>query len=543
MLLLYLFASVTTAAYYMGDTLDYSSSIVAHLEGRDFMFWEFGHVLWRPLGLAVFRVSSPITHWCVGPDAQTRATLVLITLSWLGGLLSVLSLHGILTRICRKKWPVIVTMVGFVFAQTFLNYFHAGISYISGLSLVLVSMYLLVSRSAENEPTWQTGLLAGAALAGGILVWLPYVLAAPATIASPMFFGGWDKRRFLLSLRAALFSGIFCGVVYLAVMAHIGIHNVTDLHAWLDKTSRGGGTLEGGTSRMIFGFARSFINMGNDGMLFKRYLIHDAFNPVSVFDLVRLSLWKLLTFYLFLFVILLSLVSSPAGRRVLALSIVNGLPVIAFAIYWQGGDPERYLPLYPLFFIAIAWSLDNERVKRFFKYLLIAFIMVMLITNTVAMARPRLDQKQETSAARIRPLVPLLKPNSWIFTANWHDDLVNFSRSFPFNPINQNRDIRVGALITPTEPEVAHWQQDFSERAQSIWEKGGEVWISKRLLSPRPRADWNWVEGDDPRVSWNDLYRYSSQLELGKAAGGDDGFVLLLPSERNRSYMQEAGKK
>ena len=89
----------------------------------------------------------------------------------------------------------------------------------------------------------------------------------------------------------------------------------------------------------------------------------------------------------------------------------------------------------------------------------------------------------------------------------------------------------------PGEPEVDHWQQALDSQVESIWARGGDVWLSRRLLSPRPRSDWNWVEGDDPRVSWNDLYRYASKLELGPSVGGDDGFVLLLPTEQNRRYM------
>jgi hypothetical protein len=136
----------------------------------------------------------------------------------------------------------------------------------------------------------------------------------------------------------------------------------------------------------------------------------------------------------------------------------------------------------------------------------------------------------------------MLKPGSWILTANWQDDLVNFNRSFPLNPINRNNDLRIGSLISPGEPEVAHWQQALDSQVESAWARGGDVWISRRFLSPRPRSDWNWVEGDDPRVSWNDLYRYASKLELGQSVGGDDGFVLLLPTEQNRRYMSRYSK-
>ena len=523
----------------MGDTVDYSESIVERMAGRDFLFWEFGHLLWRPLGFVLFRVSAPLLRHYVGQDALTNATLVLIGLSWIGGLVSVLSLYGILNRLCRKKWPVVFSILAFIFAQAFLNYFHTGAPYIPGLSLVLLAMYVLAAQGNKDKPSFLLTVLAGASLAGSGLLWFPYVLAIPAALLAPLLLFGFSTQRLKLSLLAAIVGAIIGGAVYFSVLAHLGVHNVQEFRAWTEKTSRTIGSSNKGISKTVFGFARSFINMGNDGMLFKRFLLHDPLNPVSALDLVRLSLWKLLAFYLFLFFVLLSLITSTNGRRLLFLFMINVLPVIAFAVYWQGGDPERYLPLYPLLFIAVAWALDSEQVRRLFKYPLVLFVLTMIVTNVVMMSRARLNRQQESAATRVRELSGMLKPNSWVFTANWQDDLVNFNRSFPLNPLNRNGNLVVGALISPGEPEVARWQQEFSTRAQSVWSTGGDVWISRRLLSPRPRPEWNWVEGDDRRVSWSDLYRYAARLELGQIVGGDDGFSLLAPSERNRQVMNE----
>ena len=58
-------------------------------------------------------------------------------------------------------------------------------------------------------------------------------------------------------------------------------------------------------------------------------------------------------------------------------------------------------------------------------------------------------------------------------------------------------------------------------------------------MSARPQAHWNWVEGDDKRVSWTDVYSFFIGFELGESVGGDDGFVRLLPSERNKSLLSQ----
>jgi hypothetical protein len=538
--LLYSVAAVFTSAYFMGDTLDYSHAIVERAAGRDYFYWEFGHLLWRPIGFVLFKITAPLTGRFVGGSSVASAVLVLIGLSYVSGLIGVLSLCGVLNRVCRKKWSVLFTVLAFIGAQAFLNYFHSGSSYIPGLAFVLLAMYLLVSRGKQDKPSLLSGVFAGISLGLAGLMWLPFILAIPAALVAPLLLLGFTKQRFKLSLIALIVGAVLGAGVYFSVMAHIGIRDRPQFRAWVDKTSRSTGSSNKGVTRAIFGFARSFINMGNDGMLFKRYLIHDPFNPVSILDLVRLSLWKLVAFYVFVAALLLSLVTSMYGRRMLVLFLLSAVPVLAFAVYWQGGDPERYLPLYPMFFIALGWVLDSDEVKRLCKYPLVLFVLAMLVTNGVMMSRRKLSQQQTVSSARISELTGLLKPNSWVFTANWQDDLINFHRSFPLNPVNRNENLRIGALISPGEPEVAHWQQDFASRAHTAWSNGGDIWISRRLFSERPRPGWNWVEGDDTRVSWTDLYRYASGLELGQTVGGDDGFVMVENSERNRKILSEA---
>jgi len=97
-----------------------------------------------------------------------------------------------------------------------------------------------------------------------------------------------------------------------------------------------------GVRRTIFGFAHSFIDLGKDGVLFKRFLLHDPYNPVSLRQLVRLSLWKLALFYAVVLAIATRLARS--GRsNVLAICALSAGPVLVFAVFWFGGDIERYL--------------------------------------------------------------------------------------------------------------------------------------------------------------------------------------------------------
>jgi hypothetical protein len=321
------------------------------------------------------------------------------------------------------------------------------------------------------------------------------------------------------------------------VIGVLGIHSFAAFKAWMTAASHD--TDIKGITRMVFGFARSFIYMGNDGVLFKRYLLGDPFNQVTLLDLLRLSLWKLVLFYLLLLALCIALIRSSAGRRILGLLIINSVPVILFAISFDGGAIERYLPLYPAMFLALALCLCSERSWMFVKYVVLAFVAAVIVTNAVAMAKPVLDRRQELTASRINDVLQRWKPESRLITVTWQDELVNFSRSFPFHPLNQAGNLRIGALVTPGTTLAADWRKGFASQTLETWNRDGDMWVSRRVLSPRPRPEWNWAEGDEKRVSWPDFHSFFSQMELGESVGGDDGFILVPLSPKNRQFLEQ----
>ena len=88
----YIFATLATDAFFMGDSADYVDSIIAHQHGKYYLFWEFGHLLWRPLGWAVAEILQPVTSWVVGPFPRAGVFLTLICINWAAGLLCVIFL-------------------------------------------------------------------------------------------------------------------------------------------------------------------------------------------------------------------------------------------------------------------------------------------------------------------------------------------------------------------------------------------------------------------------------------------------------------------
>src|SRR6185369_6535307 len=288
--------------------------------------------------------------------------------------------------------------------------------------------------------------------------------------------------------------------------------------------------------RMLFGFARSFIHLGNDGVLFKRFLLHDSLNPVSAIDLVRFSLWKLMLFYLALAAVGLGLLLASV-RRMLLLVVLTALPLLAFAAKFDGGAVERYLPIYPVIFLAFGWMLAQSQLPRILKVVPVLFFCVAIFVNSSVMARVVLNRQKQSTSERVQAVVPRLKPNSWLVTTHLQDDLVNFQASFPFEPINRHNIYHVYPLVWLNQDQAANWQEEFAANMLKAWEKGGDVWVSVRMLNPRPEPQWNWVEGDDPRVKWNDIYQFFEQFETSDVGSGTDGFMLLEKSEANEQLL------
>ncbi|PYP76177.1 MAG: hypothetical protein DMD35_19175, partial [Gemmatimonadetes bacterium] len=101
------------------------------------------------------------------------------------------------------------------------------------------------------------------------------------------------------------------------------------------------------------GFGRSLVNMDRLGLVAKRYLIHDPYNPTTVADLARAGLFRLVALYALLGAMAIVLALRPAGRRALGFLVATAIPVIGLALKWQGGDLERYLAMFPALFLAI----------------------------------------------------------------------------------------------------------------------------------------------------------------------------------------------
>lgn len=539
---LYVAASVFTNAHFMADSGGYVVSILAYAGVDEYVvenrtaanfraensFWDFGHLLWRPLGLALFKIFHPLSSLAIGPDPAHNVMFLLMAVNFIAGLVSAVLLYLLIYSLTDRRRLAVFVAACFIFTNGLLNFTQTGSSYSAALAFLFVGLYLLL-KDKGNLSTRQA-IAGGLACAAAVTMWFPFIFVVPATLLAPfVLFGSARPLKPSIIYASAAFS-VAALAAYLIVMMAIGVHSLADLREWMAVASHG--VRQSGLPRMLFGFARSFIHLGNDGVLFKRFLLHDSLNPVSPLDLVRFSLWKLMLFYLAVAAVLLGLLLKPA-RRMLVLLLLTALPLIAFAIKFDGGAVERYLPLYPIIFLAFGWVLAQSQLPRVVKIVPALFFCVAILVNSSVMARIVLDRQKQRTSERVQAVVPKLKPNSWLVTTHLQDDLVNFQASFPFEPINRHNIYHVYPLIWLNSDQAAKWQEEFAANTLKAWEKDGQAWLSVRLLSPKPEPDWNWVEGDDPRVKWEDIYKFFSQLHTSDVASGTDGFVLLEKSDAN----------
>ncbi|HEU4507665.1 MAG TPA: hypothetical protein VFR78_05470 [Pyrinomonadaceae bacterium] len=526
-----------TASLNIGDTPIYVDAILRVLSGGStrfwdqggfLSFWEFGHLLWRPLGWLTFKVLRPLLN----PDLRTGVTQTLLILNWISGLVAVLSLYAVAFQITQRRWAAAFAAIGFILTNAFLNYAQSGCSYVLGLALLILGFYLLVDVGAQIKASRFKTIAGGLALAGAIGMWFPYFCAIPAALAAPLIVFGPSRPVLRIVVTAMITCALATVLMYGAAMGALGLRSVTEVGQWV-KSSSHEVTENRGVTRVLFGIPRALINMGTDSVYFKRYLTRDSYNPVSFFDLATRSLWKIAFAYLFLLALTIGLYVTD--RRVLVLFLVNVVPVVAFAFLFAGGVLERYFPMFPMIFVAVACCLSAKEAGRLVRYVPILFILIAGLVNTVALSTPIVGAEREATFARVRELFPLVNENTRVFVAP-QDQLWGSAGRLQFEGQTTN-NFHVDPVAILGTAQVPQWRKDVAGQIIAAWDAGHDVWISKRLRSSYPKSEWNWTEGEDTRIKWAELPEFFAPLETDASVGGDDGFLKLSPSSTNRDLL------
>src|SRR6185369_12741411 len=198
---LYVAASSFTNAHFMADSGGYVVSILAYAGVDEYVvenptaadfraensFWDFGHLLWRPLGLFLFKVFHPLSSLFVGPDPAHNVMFLLMTVNFLAGLASAV-LYLLLDKLTRHRWLAVFVVACFIFSNGLLNFTQTGSSYGVALACLIAGLYLLLKDNGDVST--RNAIAGGLACAAAVVMWFPFVLAVPATLLAPLVLFG-----------------------------------------------------------------------------------------------------------------------------------------------------------------------------------------------------------------------------------------------------------------------------------------------------------------------------------------------------------------
>jgi len=539
-----------TRAEFMADTFWYVKDIVLFDTGSSSAsanpLWEFGHLLWRPLGWVLFKCFGGLTSYMRTGEEHLAVTAVLVVFSTVCGFLAALIVQALAIRILDNPWPATLVSTSVVCSYAFLDYVHSGTAYIPGLLFLLIAEWLTIRALDRDKTSWRYGLLIGFAAGIAALFWFPYILGIPGILATAYL---WDtprsasaRRRWLWMAYISVFFGILIASGYLLAILALQIHSIAGFKAWFSKSSHGWAQTRR-LVRMISGLPRAFLYMGDDGIKLKQYLVKDPYARITLLSLLKAHVWKLGVFYAFSFSLIWILARSSKGRRMLGIFAAGALPVLLFAAFlFESGSPERYFPLVPFLGLSLAFALSRFPKPLLGQVCIVGFLGLVITMNTAMLSRGTIDAKARKSADRVRSLQGKVNPAGMVALPTLGDDIYQFTLSFPFDLMNRKQTLPVYDVIENGTVRVATWRQEFARHALQTLKGGESVWISKRLLAERPEPAWKWTEGDDTRISWKGLRPVFLPFYYSEDTGGTDGFLKLANSPENIKILQRLMK-
>ncbi|HEV7990436.1 MAG TPA: hypothetical protein VGP25_01370 [Gemmatimonadaceae bacterium] len=540
-LAVYALLLILTRTVDQGDSNVYADDLVRWLRGRPTAArWDFGHVIWRPLHFMLFRTihgaKDPATDGVLFSHAITMMTSIVVAV----GALSVATFRSWLRRLDVSPVAATTTTIAFATAAAFLGYTQTASSYVPALTMILIALRELAADERQSDT--RTILVASFAFALAVLLWFPMVLAVPAAAISMILLRGSDARRWKIAIAVSLLSGTITVVSYAPIAYLAGVRSVATFQKWMaDATHDIQGI--GGVSRAIIGFGRSLVNMDRLGLIAKRHLIGDPYNPASWADVARAGLLRLAVLYAVLGAIVIWLARRASGRRALAFVIATAIPVVGFALKWQGGDLERYLALFPALFLAIALAITLLP-SRAQLAAGIAVVLALAVVNVPAIARSKSVAQCAQLTARLASVPRNDGKLAVLWTPHELDEIASYRGRCPHSPLlTSPMPIRAFGLVMANNARATQWPDSLASRSAQLWRAGGHLWVSRRAFVDTPLVTWKWAEGDDPRLHWKDFPTYFRQLDVGPPVGGEDGFVEVLPTPKTLEAMQRMRTK
>jgi hypothetical protein len=538
--LLFLLVLLGTRSTFFADTDVYVANVASVLEHHQPLtsLLEFGHLIWRPLGAYMTHPSG-----AGGGDVLRRQIAMnLIHFNFVASAVCAVAMW-ILMRLVRgvSVSAALLSCSAFLATNGFIVLSRTGSAYMPGLGCLLVACCCALQASKRNS--LQLAVWAAVFTAASVMFWVPYVLSA-ATVACACLLsweeGNQGKRLMKSAIRILPVAGLLTMIAFAiaAYASHIGTS--AEFWEWVRSAAQGP---RGDRQwlRVFFGLPRSFFIMGDDGVLWKQFLFRDPYAGVGLWDVLRASAWKIALFYAVMGATALELIRKAPQRWILLWAATAVLPTLALAVAFEAGSVERYLALYPAVFVAFACVL-SQRPARAARALVAFFCGVLIVSNLWASLTPVVDRQRANSLARLATVQTGNKADVGalaVYVLNARDDIATL-----YDPNDRSLDSipPVRPLIPTLAIQIPNWRGMFAQTVLQTWNRGGEVWVSKRAWADRPRREWSWVEGDDRRVHWKDLGAVLSRFKIDVEVGGLDGFNRVADTPENRAAATALGE-
>jgi hypothetical protein len=530
------------------DTVVYVGQILTYYQrgsaASPVLLWEFGHLIWRPLGYGLWRACRPLLSFWAGDNPQLEITLALMGVNIIAGLLLILVLLLLTRRLGLGERAAVAVTASCLLCSTILNYIHSGMSYNLGLVAQMAALLILLKAVQPEPRATLFAVVSGGLLALSVCLWFPYVLTVPAVLLGGLILAptiqvsSWKPTHERWRIVAvATMTTTVVGLTFFGIGAAIaGITTYAQFKQWIVNSAHGVAP-DRRLIRLPAGVTRSFFQMGFDGLVMKRFTFGDPYAPVSLAGFVSASLWKVAVVFATAAGVFFSLVRRREAWPALAVVLCGVLPTVGFAVFlFDTSEPARYEPAYPSLIVGICAVLLLGNKARVTRILLICCAGLMILVNLRAYAW-NLRLEASKSGERAMLVHKHTGNNGVALITSFRDPLSTYIQKHPFSPLNRQGGLPVADVIEPGTIQLPQWRSQAACRMLRAWDSGGEVWVSDRLMAPRPKAEWNWVEYDDRRVRWIDLPTFFSSFETDSHDGDADGFFRVARTPHNRENL------
>lgn len=532
-----------------GDTIFYVQTILAsgaHPDANGVRsLFDFGHLLWRPLGWAVFEFLKTISVLGLGGGERILIAKILICISVVSGAIATALLHMISRDLGLRPSASFVLCATFIFSNAVIYAAQTGLSYMLGLAFLMAALWFTMRRTPMDTKSIDRGLWwGGIFVALSAASWFPFILVAPAIALAAAV--PWDNPELFSISRLSLIragkltcaSGAAAIIIFGAAARVLHINSVGGIKAWVSESSHGW-RQSSNLLRLGMGIPRCCVALKDDaGIIWKRFFFHDPYAPVRLHEFLQGSLMLMVIFYSALLLLLYTLSRSTRGKVLLFLLTSAALPVVYFSVFmFEPGSIERFLPLFPFYFVALGHQLDCAWPNRKQRILGFIYPVVLIVFSLATYNDWSVERHWEPAQSRLEALSRQLPSESTVaLLANW-DDLFLFAKD---NLLHDtfSQSLNLWIVLQPAHERIFTWRQRFAARVLEAWQEQTEMWLSERLLAKAPLPEWGWVEGDDRAIRWVEVPEFCRQFQYDKKIGEADGFVRLARTESNQILLE-----